>query len=403
MNAKAGVQMTDYKIIDTYPKNRILSGGVLCNLKGSSNGIMPDFIYGQVAIDKSSKRKSLNWLHWDGHQWRKTIISNAYPVQVGMAVADITGNRKLDVIFAEWNNNFWWTKRKARPGGNIYWAEQTADPFQGNWPVHQIAKGFDNAHDILVGGISGRSKPDIVVRNKYGKISWLSKPKNPRKMWKETIIIEKQDGDGTALFDITGTGSMDIITATGFYRKVDRKGKNWEFHSFGIDKLELHPETRVMVGDLLNDGSISVVITESEVSAAARIIILHSADKGKNWTKKVLINKERDFRGLHTLQLFDINGDGLIDIFLAEMENERTDSVKRKPVWKVFLNKGNLEFSEFTLLDVNLGAHLGCVGPIRLKEKPEFIAKDWLPNKKNACGGKNHIVHIKNYKLSTKI
>ncbi|WP_216828283.1 hypothetical protein [Alkalihalobacterium elongatum] len=387
--------MSNYNIIETYPKNRILSGGVLCNLQYPNKKVTPDFLYGQVAIDKSANRGSLNWLRWEKGRWVKTVITTNYSVQVGMEVADITGNGKLDVIFGEWHNNFTWLKRKGRPGGNVYWAEQPADPIKGKWNIHKVAANCIDPHDILVGDISGQGHSDILVRNKHGKLSWYRSQKNVRKEWIETVISNKLAGDGTALYDIKGKGSMDVITAQGIFENLDGRGTQWKFTPFPVDDLNLHPETRIAVSDLMNDGSISVVITESELDAKARIILLHSSNKGKTWTRKILIDKRRDFRGLHTLQLFDINGDGLLDIFTAEMENERTDGVNRKPKWKLFVNYGNLNFEELDILDENLGAHQGKIGYISGVQSPDIIAKDWLPNKINACEGKNHIVHLR--------
>jgi hypothetical protein len=262
------------------------------------------------------------------------------------------------------------------------------------WTIHHIGEGHMNAHDIVAGDVDGDGKPEIIIRNKNLNLCMLKMPENPRDRWIEKEIAAHHDGDGTALYDITGNGGLDIITASGFYENVDGKGNSWHFVSFGIEDLALDHETRVVVGDLRGDHSVSVVISESEVFKNARIVIMTSLDCGKTWTRKILADSERDFRALHSLQSYDIDGDGLLDIFTVEMEYGKTDGVQRKPRWYAFINKGDLTFEEKIVLDVNIGGHLACAGPIVESGKTAFVANSWKSNKVNGCIGRNHIVLV---------
>ncbi len=67
---------------------------------------------------------------------------------------------------------------------------------------------------------------------------------------------------------------------------------------------------RIAVGDCLADGSVTVVIAESEVLTEARLLALHSADGGRSWSTHVLVNQQSDLGAMHSLQLLDTNGDG---------------------------------------------------------------------------------------------
>lgn len=379
-----------------------VGGGTLCDLLGINDGLLRDFIIGGGLLEASPDRGFIYWYHWDGKEWIQTTISRNYRHQVGSAVVDITGNGKMDYVFGEWvaeGNKI----NSGRPGGNIYWAEQPTDPFHNEWNIHKIGEGCMNAHDVVVGAISSEDSSDVVVRNKDGKLSWFSKPSSdPTKLWEEYVIAERQEGDGTSLYDITGNGGMDIIVNSGFYENADGKGTSWKFHSFGIEDLNFDAETRVATG-ILEDGSVSVVITESELNAKARMLILTSKDNGQTWSRNILIDKDRDFRAMHTLHLYDINGDGKLDIFTVEMENSKTDGIHSKPRWFVFLNKGDLQFEERVILDENLGGHQANLGPIRESGTVDFIGKAWHPNKVNGNDGKNHIIHILGSRFSPPI
>ena len=151
----------------------------------------------------------------------------------------------------------------------------------------------------------------------------------------------------------------------------------------------------MVAADFRRDGSVTVVIAESEVLTNARLVLLHSADGGRNWETRILIEAERDLGALHSLQCLDANGNGWPDIFTAEMELYVEDrGIVRKPTWKLLVNRGDLEFEEHTVLDVNLGAHMGFAGRISSSDRTDFIAKNWSANTQNAIGGINHVVHV---------
>jgi hypothetical protein len=381
----------NYTIIDTAPASHTYTGGWLCNLLDPTSTQAPDYLCGELTWDGATH--SLNWYHWNGSDWTRTIISDGSGIAVGMGTADLTGNGKLDVVAADWPLGVGLDSAD----GHVYWFEQPDDPFADEWGRHVLATGWGKAHDLHIGDIVGLGRTDVLVRLKDGRISWYAMPTDPRDPWSENLVAESHPGDGTALYDITGTGSLDIATGAGFFENLDGSGKNWLFRPFqAAQDLELDPETRVIVGDYMGDGSVTVVIAESEVLTHARLVALCSADGGSTWETHMLIDRERDLGALHSLQLLDADGDGWPDIFTAEMELYREDTgIMRRPTWKLFLNKGDLTFAEHTVLDVNLGAHMGYAGKITGTGCTDFIAKNWQANSGNACGGDNHIVHVK--------
>ena len=380
-----------YRIIDTAPASHVYSGGLLCNLQDPGSDRMADYLCGELTWDSSWL--SLNWYHWNGSDWTRRHISEGCGIAVGMGAVDLTGNGRADVVAAEWPLG---KQEGEGTQGHVYWFEQPEDPLRDRWPRHVLATGWDKAHDLHLGDIGGRGVADVLVRMKDGRISWYGMPEDPREPWAETLVCEALPGDGTALFDITGSGSLDIATGSGFFENLDGAGGRWEFHPFSAaQELGLDLETRVVAGDFLADGSVGVVITESEILQHARLVLLHSTDGGRTWESKILVDRERDLGALHSLQILDANRDGLPDIFTAEMELYKEDTgIVRRPTWKLFLNQGNLEFDEHTVLDANLGAHAGFAGNISSASHTDFICKNWQANSQNACGGINHIVHV---------
>ena len=68
-------------------------------------------------------------------------------------------------------------------------------------------------------------------------------------------------------------------------------------------------------------------------------------------------------------------------------------AVSSRETYRIIETVG-LEFEERTVLDANLGAHMGFGGRISATDAVDFVAKNWQANSGNACGGLNHIVHV---------
>jgi len=380
----------EFSVIDTAPANHVYSGGLLCNFQDPSSALSPDYICGELTWDGVTR--NLIWFHWNGTTWIRAYICRDICIAVGMDVADLTGNGKADLVAAEWPLG----DRKGILDGHVYWFEQPASPFEEEWVPHVLATGWSRAHDLEIGNISGAGGPDVLVRLKDGRISWYSKPDDPRTPWTDTLIAESLPGDGTVLYDVTGTGSLDVVTGSGFFENTNGNGTNWKFHPFPqATELKIDHETRVVAGDCVGDGSVTVIISESEVLTNARLIALNSRDGGITWTSSILIDRETDVGALHSLQLLDTNGNGRPDIFTAEMELYVKDTeIIRRPTWNVLLNRGNLEFDRHIVFDENLGAHMGFAGKITSMERTDFVAKNWQANEDNAWEAVNHVVHV---------
>jgi hypothetical protein len=127
----------------------------------------------------------------------------------------------------------------------------------------------------------------------------------------------------------------------------------------------------------------------------ARLVALNSTDGGLTWSTHILIDGECDLGALHSLQLLDANGNGWLDIFVAEMElYVEENDILRRPTWNLLHNRGNLVFEREVVLDENLRSHMGFAGRISSQQGTDFIAKNWKANRANAWDGLIHVVHV---------
>lgn len=115
-----------YRMIDTAPASHVYTGGLLCNLQHPGADLTPDYVCGELMWDGAMH--TLNWYHWNGSDWIRTILSDDSGIAVGMAAADVTGNGRTDVVAADWPLG----PQAGDSDGHVYWFEQPENPFQAN-------------------------------------------------------------------------------------------------------------------------------------------------------------------------------------------------------------------------------------------------------------------------------
>ncbi len=146
------------------------------------------------------------------HIWvQDTPISWAHrtfacPHGEGLAVADLTGNGRPDVMI----------------GGR--WYENPGDVLHGTWiehfyvPADRFDQGWTKG-DVTVqaGDLNGNGRIDIVLSpaEGHGRLSWFEAPEDPTSgCWPEHVLDPHLDhAHGLGLADMNGSGCLDIVVA----------------------------------------------------------------------------------------------------------------------------------------------------------------------------------------------
>lgn len=335
----------------------------------------------------------LHLYDYDG-SWARYEVTHEVSPNVGAAPIDVDDDGRPELVFGDWGEQLLLESRGGTAGSTryeetadkgLYWA--VMDPARDEFgAVHQIDTGLTDPHDVLAGDVLGTESDQIVVRNKDGTLTIYVVPEDPTAAWKSITVAESLPGDGTYLADLTGDETTDIVTNRGWF---ERKGNEFVRHPIPFPD-DWDDETRLVVGDVDGDGVPEVVLTESEVNRDARLAVAFHDGDGRNWDVEVIIDESRDRRGLHSLQITDIDGDGRNEIVSAEMENGKTDGQQRTPVWFV-LSADRGEWSEEVIFDANLGAHEAKVADFDDDGDLEVIGKIWHPNLPNGNGANHHV------------
>ena len=311
--------------------------------------------------------------------WDRYVIADDICPNVGAAATDLDGDGRPEIVCGEWGPRLLWF---ACPTGDL-----------ARWECRQVYEGLTGPHDLLAADLDGDGRDEIIVRNKDGALLLFRPPADPASSWPVQVIADRLGGDGTAVASIARPGVLDIITNVGWFENAKGDGSAWVAHPFVPEGLGLHPECRVVAGDVDGDGTPVAIVTESEIPDA-RMFLLRHVGPDKPWEPELLIDRSEHICGMHSLQLVDLDNDGRLEVFTAEMENGRTDGVNTRPRWWVLSRSGGA-WRKHVLLDANLGSHTATAADFDGDGNLEIVGKVWRANKVNGAGGKNHVDYLK--------
>ena len=303
---------------------------------------------------------SMVWYKKDGNSWDKYLLDNSNShIEAGGAFYDIDGDGDTDILHGgSWKvNEIWWWE-------NPY---PDYDPMKA-WQKHTIKDfGAKQHHDQMFGDFDGDGSAEIVFWNQQaGKLFIAGIPDNPKNKdaWKFNEIW-KWDGklkyEGLASGDINRDGKEDIVGG-GF----------WFEHKGGITfmphKIDDYGQSRSAVGDFVKGGRPEVVLGSGDGIGPVNFYQW----KNGTWQKTVLI--EEVIHG-HTLQVADIDGDGNLDIFTAEMVEWHNGNNPGSKTWILYGDgKGNFK-KELVWAATDIGNHESKLGDLNGDGRPDIVQK----------------------------
>ena len=258
---------------------------------------------------------ALVWYRRQGAAWSRYAIENEFlPVEAGGAAYDIDGDGDLDIVFGgDYKSDTLW------------WWENPAPHFAPNvsWKRHTIKTGGARQHhDQIFADVKGTGRPQLIFWNQGAKTLYLAEiPKDPRaaEAWQLEVVFSGKAGEavekaaeyaeGLDAVDVDGDGRVDLLAGNYWFRYSGGK-----FHPTRIAPIG----GRIRAGRFVKGKYAQVVIAPGDGSGPLRFYEAKGDPSVESsWVGRDLLDREM-VHG-HTLDLGDIDGDGNLDIFAAEM------------------------------------------------------------------------------------
>jgi hypothetical protein len=255
-----------------------------------------------------------------GQPWVRQVLSSHTPGPVNLAVADVNGDGRPDVVVA----------MRYQPSSNasgaqvgIAWLENTGSA-SGEWIYHTIDTTPNNYADprtVQAADINGDGKVEVVTSDSgTGVLAWYSQ--NSPDNWTRHVIagINTTNAHFGRLVDMDGDGQLDILQpvtkGVAWVRNVN-KASSWEVHPIMqfIDQNWANIVSEVAAGDLHHDGTRDVVFAVGSLAGGVTarhtggVYIAHQ-DAGA-WKVSQLYFTPDSVVGL---QLVDFDGSGYLDV-----------------------------------------------------------------------------------------
>lgn len=266
-----------------------------------NNDGLNDFVIGARKV-----APCMVWFERTASGWNRHVLDDSLlPIEAGGTYHDIDGDGDLDIVMGE-----------DASGNHVYWWENPYPNYQDgvNWKRYVIKDtGGNKHHDQIFGDFDGDGSDELVIWNQRGKRLLIADiPSNPKttQPWDLHEIYTWDEGkehEGIAKADINGDGKLDIVGGGRWFEHKD--GKDFTAHIIDAEQRF----TRAVAGQLIEGGRPEVVFVPGDADGP----IYWYEWNDNQWNRHQLLDREV-IHG-HSIGMDDINLDGHLDIFNAEM------------------------------------------------------------------------------------
>ncbi|MBI2298250.1 MAG: VCBS repeat-containing protein [Armatimonadetes bacterium] len=308
--------------------------------------------------------EKMAWFQHTPNGWTPHLIEGGDPsvrMEAGGDTLDISGDGRPDIVMGAQSER-----------GEIWWWENPGPghPPDQPWQRHLALAVGGTHHDQIVGDFDGDGKPELAFWYNAGKQLYLARiPADPTGPWPHKLIAQLDPNganpEGLAKIDLDGDGRLEIVGAGHWFKHLE--GDRFEDHVIDPD----YRFSRSAAGDLIRGGWAEVVINSGD---GVGPLNLYQWD-GAAWRKQTLI--DRVDHG-HTLQVADLDGEGNLDIYAAEMHTPGPGAACRQ--W-ILWGDGQGGFCT-ELLSTGIGSHESKVGDLNGDGRLDILQKDFQQDRR---------------------
>ncbi len=303
------------------------------------------------------------------HGWQQYVIDDdSLSTEAGGTLFDVDGDGHLDMVVGgdDTSNQIWWWQ-------NPYPHFDPKIP----WKRRLIKdSGKTQQHDLMFGHVLGEGRPQLVFWNQGASalfLAWIPHDVVTRTAPWEIHLIFQGDApmEGMAMADIDGDGVIEIVG-----------GGRWFKHEGGV-KFSAHviddskKFSRAAAGKLIKDSPGAQVVFDSGDGCGR--LQWYERRSGDTWVAHDLLGE--DLIHGHTLRVADVDGDGNLDIFCAEMAKwcgwTRTVDYPRSHLW-IFYGDGRGNFEKVIVAEGGHGTHEARLADFTGNGRLDILGKPYM-------------------------
>jgi FG-GAP-like repeat len=315
-----------------------------------------------IVIASRGNGARLVWYRRQAQNWSVYPIDSGLNLEAGGASADIDGDGDLDLVLGE---DF--------SGRRLFWWENPSPRFDPPkpWARRELRNsGGSMYHDQIFGDFDGDGRVDLafwVQRFEGLFLAAIPQAPNLSGPWPAVPLLKLPAAEGLAKADIDGDGKVDLIGGGRWFKHQPGLG----FQSFLIDEASI--SSRVAAGQLVESGPPEVAFVNGDAIGRLKWF----EHRTGAWIGHDLLGE--DVIHGHSLQFEDLNGDGHLDIFCAEMTKWRDKAtVPDHPnarMW-IFYGNGRGNFVK-TVVATGIDNHESRVADLDGDGDPDIVTKPY--------------------------
>ncbi|MEA2064311.1 MAG: VCBS repeat-containing protein [Gemmatimonadota bacterium] len=292
---------------------------------------------------------SMVWFRHTARGWQRYLVdSSPSHIEAGGTYWDIDGDGDLDIL----QGGSWATI-------DVWWWENPCPDFNPDtpWKRYTIKNwGEKQHHDQIFGDFDGDGKAELVFWNQRAQKLFIADiPDNPKttgnwqlkQIWSWPVEFKYE---GLAKIDIDLDGKIDLIGGGYWFKHIGGA-------SYTANQIDDYGMSRSAAGDLIEGGRPEVVLGSGDGVGPLNLYEY----VGGTWVKHTLIDTVDHG---HTLQVEDVNGDGNLDIFCAEMSYWHSGENPDSKTWILYGDgKGYFRIEELKAAE-GIGNHESRLGDL---------------------------------------
>lgn len=260
--------------------------------------------------------------------------------------------------------------------------------FDAHWKKHEVFDWVSNEAPHFV-NLVGDERPELVCTRDgyfgYATIDW----ENPFRKWLFHIVSEqtapKRFGHGLGVGDVDGDGRLDLITKVGWFQQPEsvKSDPQWDFHPV---KFAAAGGAEMHVYDVDGDGDNDIITSLAAHEFGLAWHEQYQDGDGIAFRQHLIMGRTPEenrygvvFTELHTVQLADIDGDGLKDIVTGKtywshhMKSSMWDAGAVVYWFKLVRNKDGVDWIPYKINDEAGVGRQVIVGDVNADKLPDII------------------------------